>query len=109
MSHHPLGPSAVGAVVLDIGADVGALIITVTAASHGQEIEISGTDGSRTHAAVRERVLENDSVYCAVYPSLAEGVYTVWVNDATPSDTVTIVGGEITELDRSDLCRVQDQ
>ncbi len=99
MSHHPLGPSAVGAVVLDIGADVGALIINVSAGSHGQEIDISGTDGRRTHSAVRERVLDGGSNYCAVYPSLAEGEYTVWTDSTTPRDTVTIGGGEITELD----------
>jgi hypothetical protein len=99
-------PSTVGAVVLDIGAGVGALVIHVSATRHGQEIDISGTDGKRTHSAVRERVLACGSIYCAVYPSLAEGEYTIWADAATPADTATIVGGEITELDWTDRSRL---
>ena len=98
-SHHTLGPSPVGAVVLDIGADVGALVVHVPAARQGQEIDISGTDGKRTHSAVRERVLEYGSIYCLVYPLLTGGEYTIWTDDTTPAGTATIVGGEITELD----------
>ncbi len=100
--HHTLGPSEVGAVVLDIGAGVGALIIHVPAARHGDEIDISGSDGKRTHSAVRERVLEHGSIYCVVYPALAEGDYTIWADDTTPAGAATIVGGEITELDWTD-------
>jgi hypothetical protein len=98
VSHHALGPSAVGAVVLDIGAGAGALIIHVPATEHGREIEVSGTDGHRTHAAVRERVLDTGSIYCVVYPSLAAGDYTIWADESTPAGSTTIVSGEITEI-----------
>jgi hypothetical protein len=101
-SHHTLGPSPVGAVVLDIGADVGALVIHVPAACQGQEIDISSTDGKHTHSAVRERELEHGSIYCLVYPSLTEGEYTIWTDETTAARTATIVGGEITELDWTD-------
>lgn len=103
--HHHLEPSYSGSVVLDIGADVGALVVYVTAAEHGQEIEISpvGTDAPRTHTAVRERQVEDGSVYCLVYASLAAGEYTVWGDATTPAGTATVKGGEITELEWSDL------
>ena len=78
-----MGPSPVGAVVLDIGADVGALVIYVPAACQGREVDITGTDGKRSHSAVRERVLEYGSIYCLVYPSLTEGEYTIWTDETT--------------------------
>ena len=37
------------------------------------------------------------SVYCAVYPSLPAGDYTVWL---TPPVVVSVVGGAVTELRR---------
>ena len=98
MNTHTLAPSPVGAVVLDIGADTGALIIHTAADRLGQEIDISGTDGQRTHSAVRERVLGAGSIYCAVYPALAAGRYTIWAGETAAAD-VSVGGGEITELD----------
>jgi hypothetical protein len=88
-----------GSVVLDIGADVGALIVYVPAAWHGREIEVSRGTDRRTHAAVRERHLEDGSIFCVVYPGLPEGDYTIWDDETTPGGTVTITGAEITELD----------
>ena len=53
------GPSGPGSVVLDIGGDVGALIIITPARMAGEEIHISPLDdpAARTHALVRERRL----------------------------------------------------
>ena len=84
--------------MLDLGPDVGALVLYAKAAEFGQEIDISpvGVD-RRTHAAVRERHLPGGTVYCAVYPSVPAGEYTVWTN---PTVVVSVVGGTVTELRR---------
>lgn len=85
-------------VVLDIGGDVGALILYTPPALHQREIDVSpiGDDRARVHSAVLERSVAGQIVYAAVYPELPEGEYRVWVDGVTP--TVTITGGVVTEL-----------
>jgi hypothetical protein len=102
--HHTLDASESASVVLDIGADVGALVLYVAPAEHGREIEISpvATPDQRTHAAVRERIVESGSIFCIVYAGLVEGDYTIWGDATIPVGSVHVAGGEITELDWSD-------
>lgn len=88
------------AVVLDIGGDIGALILHTGAEDDNAEIEISpGTDPAapRSHNQVHPRRAPSGTVYSAVYPSLSAGDYTIWRDDSTPEATVTIHGGQITE------------
>ena len=99
MHNHTLDASESASVVLDIGADVGALILYVPAADHGREIEISRGTDIRTHAAVRERIVESGSIYCVVYPGLVADEYTIWADATTPGGHATVTGGEITEVD----------
>ena len=99
--HHNYGPSYEGTVVLDIGADVGALVIFTGAGHLGREIEISpagSTANTRTHVAVRERHVDQRTLYCAVYPGLTAGLYTVWRDEDTPIASVRITGAEITQF-----------
>jgi len=100
-NHHTLQASPNGSVVLDIGADIGALVLYTPATDNGREIEISkvGTSGPRTHAAVRERRLDRGALHCVVYAGLAAGEYTIWADDTTPGGTATVIGGHVTELD----------
>jgi hypothetical protein len=104
MHHHTMEASESASVVLDIGGNVGALILHVAAAEQGREIEISptSTPDRRTHAAVRERVVESGSIHCVVYPSLIAGAYTIWSDATTPAGSAYVTGGEITELDWSE-------
>ena len=82
--------------MLDLGDSVGALVLYATAAEHGHEVDISPVaGGARTHSAVRERSLPDGSVYCAVYPALPAGDYTVWL---APPVVVSIAAGAVTEL-----------
>src|SRR5271154_5820257 len=58
MTEPVAGPSGPGTVVLDLGVDVGALILYTPADLDGAEIEISLDDAPgarRTHSAVRQR------------------------------------------------------
>ena len=100
---HTMAASTAGSVVIDVGGDVGALVLYVSAAQLGREIEVStvGSAGHRTHAAVRERHVASGSRYCVVYTGLTAGDYTVWSDSDTPAGTVTVVGGRVTETDWS--------
>jgi hypothetical protein len=88
-------------VVLDIGRDVGALIIYTESGRHGEEIEIglSGSDQKRVHVEVLERRINDRPVFAAVFFGLRAGDYDIWDRAATPSASVTVVGGEVTNLD----------
>ena len=88
------------AVVLDIGGDVGALVLYTGAEDDEAEIDISpGTDPAapRSHNQVHPRRAPAGVVYSAVYPALAAGEYTLWRDEHTPEATITISGGQITE------------
>ena len=86
-------------VLLDIGDDVGALILYTPANLHGAEIEVSPlgleSQAARTHSAVLERSIKGRTVYAAVYPELAAGEYEV-LCEGKP--TVRIVGGRVSEV-----------
>jgi hypothetical protein len=92
------GPTGAGTVLLELGADVGALILHVPAELNGQEVEI-GRAGEpaapRTHAQVRERLTGGGAGYSALYPGLTAGAYTVWRDAVTAAVTVTVTGGQI--------------
>lgn len=81
-------------VVLDIGADVGALVLYTPDAMDGWEIEISRAGEKRTHSQVHRR---DTGHYAAVYPGLAAGEYTIWHRDDDLAvTTATITGGNVT-------------
>lgn len=87
--------------VLDIGGDIGALIIYASAALHGQEIEVSpqGDDIHRTHTAVLERRVNGRSIFAALFLALPAGDYRIWSDDPNLPHTTTIVGGEVAQVD----------
>ena len=94
------GPSGPGTVVMELGADVGALILYTPAGLDGEEIEISrdeaGLQGSgRTHSRVRPRHLPGQTRYAAVYPGLRAGYYTIWRDERTPAAAVSVTGGQV--------------
>jgi hypothetical protein len=122
-----LGPSRNGTVVLDIGGDIGALVLLTGPELLGAEIEISPAadtveshshdhdgqghhgdhahshkvyhDNARTHVAVRERRGPGGTQYAAIFFSLRAGDYTLWNLQGEPADTIRIVGGHVAELD----------
>ncbi len=99
MAEPAAGPSGPGTVVMDVGGDIGALILYTPAAMDGREIEISrdGQPGARrTHAQVRARQPPAGIRYAAVYPGLPAGAYTIWDEQDHPAAWVTITGGEVT-------------
>src|ERR1700678_1941533 len=83
-------PENVDNLILDIGADTGALIIHAAANRDQAEIEISpaGREQARAHNIVRRREAVSGAVYAAVFPALTAGDYVVWRDAATPAGSV---------------------
>jgi hypothetical protein len=90
-------------VVLDIGGDIGALIVHTGAEMLGVEVEISpaGQDERRSHKDVLEREINGRPAYTAVFDNIREGAYTLWINDVARERDVVVRGGAISELDWS--------
>ncbi len=99
--HHTLAPSGQGTVLLDIGGDVGAVVIHTPPRCHGLEIEVSpvGPHAPRKHAAVRARHVAGGVHYSAVIDGLPAGRYVVWRDADTPADRIVVTGGSVTEYD----------
>jgi hypothetical protein len=99
--HHVLDPSEEGAVVLDIGGEIGAAVVHAPATLAGQEIEIRrrGTSWDGTHVAVRERRVTGAVLHAALFPGLSRGSYEVRVRDDArgPVATVEVEGGRVSE------------
>src|SRR6516165_712083 len=87
-------------VVLDIGQDIGALIIYTDAELRGREIEVSplGSAAARVHVEVLERRITGRQVFAALFPKLHTGDYKIWEIAPNPSGTATIVGGDVTTV-----------
>jgi hypothetical protein len=90
-------------VVLDIGGELGALIVHTDLGMVGVEVEISatGSDGERSHKEVLEREIEGRPAYTAVFDKVGAGSYTLWVDGVAREHGVVIIGGAVAELDWS--------
>ena len=88
-------------VVLDIGGEIGALVIYTSAGLSGHEIEISrrGADTPTTHTEVHPRNLAGGSVHAAVFGALEAGDYSLSGPGVLSPVSVRIEGGEVAELD----------
>jgi hypothetical protein len=90
-----------GAPVIDIGGDVGALVVFMDERDEGTELFVraDGEPVSTVHTGVWTRHHRGGHVTAAVFGELVEGSY--WVLDADGSDrfSVEIRGGELTQVD----------
>jgi hypothetical protein len=88
-------------VVLDIGEDVGSLIVHTDRDMHGAEIEISpaGDDERRAHKEVLEREAAGRPAFTAVFDTLPAGHYTVWANGQPHTRGVRVEAGRVAQLD----------
>jgi hypothetical protein len=107
-----------GPVLLDIGGDIGAIILAMPARLNGQEVEarpIAGPalasarphthDGHEhhhqlTHVGVVTRPTPDGPSATAVFGELVEGTYELYLRPAGPvALTVTVTGGEVSSTD----------
>lgn len=101
-----------GMVLLDIGGDVGALVVTMPAGMAGVEVEIRpegahvhddepghghGHDrGHHPHVAVVDRPVVGGAVPSLVFPELVTGRYELYVKEtAEVRLVVDVTGGEV--------------
>jgi hypothetical protein len=98
-TRHLTEPSERGSVVVDIGGDVGAAIVSTPASLVGSEIEIRRCDAAwdGTHVAVRERHVSGGVQHAALFPCLEHGNYEVRLRGdaAGPVSTLTVEGGRV--------------
>jgi hypothetical protein len=92
-----------GAVMLDIGGDVGALVVIAPAELAGVEIEARSSTAPAwehaPHAAVLGRPTANGTVHSLVLGSLHAGDYELRrLPDGAPELHATVTGGEVTEV-----------
>lgn len=89
-------------VVLDIGGEIGALVIHADPELHDLQIEICRSDqdqGKREHQHILERPIGGQTMYAAVFGGLREGSYTLFTHDTVREVDVSIEGGVVTTLD----------
>ena len=88
-------------VVLEIGDELGALIVHTEPHMHGVEIEISptGRDHDRSHKEVLERSGGGQSDFTAVFDAMDAGTYTLWARGEAREREVAVNAGAIAELD----------
>jgi hypothetical protein len=101
MSHEHNHHAGQGPVLLDIGGDIGALVVDLPAALEGVEIEIRplGADhGHLQHVGVVGRPADGRTRYTAVFGQLTEGRYELYQRPDGPVKLrVVITGGQVVE------------
>ena len=86
--------------MVDIGGDVGALIVRLDRELLGTELHLRQDGWTHTvHTGVWDRPLGDRMVTVAVYPALVQGTYESSTASARVRRIVTIEGGQVTELD----------
>jgi hypothetical protein len=106
MTETPHMPAA-GA-VLDIGGDVGALIITTGPQLEEAELEVCrvAKPHLRTHSQVHPRPVGDRISYAALFPSLTAGAYRLLAHPGAPPTSqdrlVMIHGGQVSRISLSD-------
>jgi hypothetical protein len=86
-------------VVLEIGDELGALIVHTGPEMHGVEVEISPAedDDQRSHKQVLERFAGDRSTHTLVFDQLPAGHYTLWSGDVAKVRDVVVRPGEVAQ------------
>ena len=96
-THHsvPEGPP-----VLDIGGDIGAVVVYLATIPEGGELEAcpAGDRRRRFHTGVHLRRIDHCDRPVAVYPEVHAGEYDILDTDLQPVARVRVTGGAVTEL-----------
>ena len=99
-----------GSVLLDIGGDVGALVVTMPAGMEGVEVEVrpfgspdlphhghGHGHGHYPHVEVVLRPTADGAVPSLVFPELVEGRYELYLKETHDVELVAdVTGGEVT-------------
>ena len=95
-----------GAVLLDIGGDVGAVVVTMPSSMLDEEVEIRPLDGAQNdhghlpHVAVVDRPVGGERVPSLVFPEVVEGRHGLCQKGSQEVlVAVEVRGGEVTTAD----------
>ena len=90
-----------GPVVMDIGGDIGGLIVRLDDSLEGTELPIEFADDPQRdiHTGVWRRSLGEETVVVAVYPELREGSYRIHPGNDHAGAQLEIIGGQVAHLD----------
>jgi hypothetical protein len=90
-----------GMPVLDIGGDIGALVIMLDREHTGIEVFVRPHDGhvDHIHTAAWVRHIGDEHVIAAVFCELREGTYSLMDAHGRDRTALTVEGGVVTELD----------
>jgi hypothetical protein len=86
---------------MDIGGDIGGLIVRLDDALEGTELPIEFADDPKQdiHTGVWRRSLGGQTVVVAVYPELREGSYRIHPGNNHVGAQLEITGGQVAHLD----------
>jgi len=104
-----------GSVLLDIGGDVGAVVVEMPVEMEGVEVEIRPDDGGvhdhdhdhgegshshHPHVAVVNRPVEGGQLPALVFPEVREGRYGLYLKETDVRRlTLTVAGGRVTSAE----------
>jgi hypothetical protein len=96
-----------GSVLLDIGGDVGALVVAMPVSMLGTEVEIASVGHHhhdhhhhRAHVAVVDRPVPGGTLPSLVFPELVEGSYDLFdKGDDAVRMSAEVIGGQVTYAD----------
>jgi hypothetical protein len=97
-----------GSVLLDIGDDIGAVVVAMPSGMEGVEVEIrpDGDGGlskghvHHPHVAVVNRPVEGGELPSLVFPEVREGGYGLYLKEtAVRRLTLTVAGGRVTSAE----------
>lgn len=86
--------------MLDIGGNVGALVVYLAGPLPGEELEAcpAGHLERRFHTGVHRWKRADDEVYVAVFPHVLAGLYEVLDERSAPIARIEVAGGHVSEL-----------
>lgn len=99
--HTSAGDELAAGVVLDIGEDVGAVVVYLDDTPVGDELEMQpvGRPSGRFHTGVHPRRIGDTVARAAVFPAVVAGSYELLDDQAMPFHRLDAVGGHVQTLD----------
>jgi hypothetical protein len=90
------------ALVLDIGGEVGAVLVYTDESLAGKELDLVPAGSPRSHDlhnVVRRRTTANgEALFAAVFPEVPQGRYTLWGLADQVLAEVVVAGGCVTKV-----------
>jgi hypothetical protein len=99
--HHPAAGELGVSPSLDIGGDVGAMVVHLAGPTRTGELEAQPADRptARFHTGVHLRPVVGGELWVAVFPDVAGGDYELLDDDGKPIASVHVTGGQVSDVD----------